>query len=89
MSHMDYSEYRDGCWLGIYGAWDETYGGGHWIQKSNCLSYVMSVAFFVYGISLAECFSVAVYKDICYNLSKQRRSHENRTFLLKDICETL
>lgn len=28
--YMDYSEYRDGCWLGSDGSWDESYYGGHW-----------------------------------------------------------
>ena len=28
--YMDYSEYRDGCWLGSDGAWVESYYGGHW-----------------------------------------------------------
>ena len=28
--YMDYSEYRDGCWLGADGAWDEDYTGGQW-----------------------------------------------------------
>ena len=32
---MDYSEYRDGCWLGSDGAWDETYGGGNWMQDET------------------------------------------------------
>ena len=30
--YMDYSEYRDGCWLGADGAWAEEYYGGHWCQ---------------------------------------------------------
>ena len=33
--YMDYSEYRDGCWLGADGAWDEKYSGGHWMQDSK------------------------------------------------------
>ena len=33
--YMDYSEYRDGCWLGSDGAWDETYGGGHWMTNGT------------------------------------------------------
>ena len=28
--YMDYSEYRDGCWLGSDGAWVEAYSGGRW-----------------------------------------------------------
>ena len=32
---MDYSEYRDGCWLGSDGAWDEAYSGGHWMSDST------------------------------------------------------
>ncbi len=28
--YMDYSEYRDGCWLGSDGAWDENYSHGKW-----------------------------------------------------------
>ena len=28
--YMDYSEYRDGCWLGSDGAWIESYSGGKW-----------------------------------------------------------
>ena len=27
---MDYSEYRDGCWLGSDGAWVEAYSSGTW-----------------------------------------------------------
>ncbi len=33
--YMDYSEYRDGCWLGADGAWDEAYSGGHWMSDST------------------------------------------------------
>ncbi len=33
--YMDYSEYRDGCWLGSDGAWDETYSGGHWMTNGT------------------------------------------------------
>ena len=32
--YMDYSEYRDGCWLGADGAWVEEYYGGHWMSNS-------------------------------------------------------
>ena len=28
--YMDYSEYRDGCWLGSDGAWVEAYSSGTW-----------------------------------------------------------
>lgn len=28
--YMDYSEYRDGCWLTADGYWDTSYSGGHW-----------------------------------------------------------
>ena len=33
--YMDYSEYRDGCWLGSDGAWVEEYYGGHWCSNSS------------------------------------------------------
>ena len=33
--YMDYSEYRDGCWLGADGAWDESFSGGHWMQDAT------------------------------------------------------
>ena len=33
--YMDYSEYRDGCWLGADGAWIEEYYGGHWCSDST------------------------------------------------------
>ena len=33
--YMDYSEYRDGCWLGSDGAWVEQYSGGHWCSDGN------------------------------------------------------
>ena len=33
--YMDYSEYRDGCWLGSDGAWVEEYHGGTWKQNST------------------------------------------------------
>ena len=33
--YMDYSEYRDGCWLGADGAWVEAYSGGHWSKNST------------------------------------------------------
>ena len=32
--YMDYSEYRDGCWLNADGSWDERYYGGHWCCNS-------------------------------------------------------
>ena len=33
--YMDYSEYRDGCWLGSDGAWVEEYYGGTWNLNST------------------------------------------------------
>ena len=33
--YMDYSEYRDGCYLGSDGAWVEEYYGGHWCSDST------------------------------------------------------
>ena len=33
--YMDYSEYREGCWQGADGAWDEAYGDGHWGKNSK------------------------------------------------------
>ena len=33
--YMDYSEYRDGCWLGADGAWVEGYSGGAWHSDGN------------------------------------------------------
>ena len=33
--YMDYSEYRDGCWLGSDGAWIEEYYGGTWNLNST------------------------------------------------------
>ena len=33
--YMDYSEYRDGCYLGSDGAWVEDYYGGHWCSDST------------------------------------------------------
>ena len=33
--YMDYSEYREGCWLGTDGAWVEQYFGGHWMLDST------------------------------------------------------
>ncbi len=33
--YMDYSEYRDGYWLGSDGAWVEEYYGGHWCSNST------------------------------------------------------
>ena len=32
---MDYSEYRDGCWLSASGAWNRKYSGGHWRSNST------------------------------------------------------
>ena len=33
--YMDYSEYRDGYWLGSDGAWVESYSGGKWYLDST------------------------------------------------------
>ena len=33
--YLDYSEYRDGCWLGSDGAWVEEYYGGTWKSDST------------------------------------------------------
>ncbi|SEQ80810.1 Putative cell wall binding repeat-containing protein [Lachnospiraceae bacterium NE2001] len=33
--YMDYSEYRDGCWLGADGAWVESYYGGKWCSDAT------------------------------------------------------
>lgn len=32
--YMDYSEYREGCWLNADGSWNESYSGGHWNEWS-------------------------------------------------------
>ena len=33
--YMDFSEYRDGCWLGADGAWVKEYSGGHWMSDKS------------------------------------------------------
>ncbi|SEP78593.1 Putative cell wall binding repeat-containing protein [Lachnospiraceae bacterium NE2001] len=33
--YMDYSEYRDGCWLRGDGSWDENYSNGTWHKDST------------------------------------------------------
>ena len=33
--YMDYSEYRDGCWLNEDGSWNTAYSGGHWASDST------------------------------------------------------
>ena len=33
--YMDYSEYRDGYWLGADGAWVTSYAGGHWMNDGT------------------------------------------------------
>ena len=33
--YMDYSEYRDGCWLDADGSWNTAYTGGHWCCDST------------------------------------------------------
>ncbi|SER09623.1 Putative cell wall binding repeat-containing protein [Lachnospiraceae bacterium NE2001] len=33
--YMDYSEYRDGCWLGSDGVWNTAYSNGHWCANST------------------------------------------------------
>ena len=33
--YMDYSEYRDGCWLNADGTWNTAYSGGYWASNST------------------------------------------------------
>ena len=33
--YMDYSEYRDGCWLNADGTWNTAYSGGYWASDST------------------------------------------------------
>ena len=33
--YMDYSEYRDGCWLNVDGTWNTAYSGGYWASDST------------------------------------------------------
>ena len=33
--YMDYSEYRDGCWLNADGSWNTAYSGGYWASDST------------------------------------------------------
>lgn len=33
--YMDYSEYRDGCWLNADGSWNESYSGGRWSSNAT------------------------------------------------------
>ena len=46
---MDYSEYRDGCWLGSDGAWVEEYSGGHWCSNSTGWWYEDSSGWYPYN----------------------------------------
>ena len=32
--YMETSTYRDGCWIGSSGAWDQSFSGGHWASDS-------------------------------------------------------
>ena len=47
--YMDYSEYRDGCWLGSDGAWVEEYYGGHWCSDSYGWWYEDSSGWYPYS----------------------------------------
>ncbi len=44
--YMDYSEYRDGCWLGSDGAWVEDYHGGKWMNNSSGWWYIDSYGWY-------------------------------------------
>ena len=44
--YMDYSEYRDGCWLNSSGAWDESYSGGYWDSNSTGWWYIDGTGWF-------------------------------------------
>jgi hypothetical protein len=46
---MDYGEYRDGCWLGLDGAWVEGYSGGHWCKNSKGWWYEDSSGWYPYS----------------------------------------
>ena len=46
--YMDYSEYRDGCWLGSDGAWVEEYFGGHWCSDNTGWWYEDSSGWYPY-----------------------------------------
>lgn len=47
--YMDYSEYRDGCWLGSDGAWVEEYYGGHWCSDSYGWWYEDAAGWYPYN----------------------------------------
>ncbi len=47
--YMDYSEYRDGCWLGSDGAWNEDYSGGHWCSNSSGWWYEDNAGWYPYS----------------------------------------
>lgn len=47
--YMDYSEYRDGCWLGSDGAWVEEYYGGHWCNNSTGWWYEDASGWYPHG----------------------------------------
>ncbi|SEP84000.1 Putative cell wall binding repeat-containing protein [Lachnospiraceae bacterium NE2001] len=44
--YMDYSEYRDGYWLGSDGAWVEKYYGGRWYEDSTGYWYQDSTGWY-------------------------------------------
>ena len=44
--YMDYSEYRDGCWLGSDGAWVEDYYGGQWMHGASGWWYMDASGWF-------------------------------------------
>ena len=50
--YMDYSEYRDGCWLGSSGAWIETMYGGHWCSDSKGWWYEDATGWYPTNLSL-------------------------------------
>ena len=50
--YMDYSEYRDGCWLGSDGAWVEEYYGGHWCSNSSGWWYEDASGWYPTNLSL-------------------------------------
>lgn len=50
--YMDYSEYRDGCYLGNSGAWIETMSGGHWCSDSKGWWYEDATGWYPTNLSL-------------------------------------
>ena len=69
--YMDYSGYRDGCWLGADGSWNTAYSGGYWASNDTGWWYTDASGWYPVSTWLKIDGSYYYFKDSGYMASNE------------------